>query len=223
MQALKTEPHSTRKGTTVSDIVAQMAEAIVAGHLRPGERLDETGLAARYGVSRTPIREALAQLSTMGLIDRRPNRGALVAALSAEHIANLVEAMAELEAVCARLAAERMSVVERQTMEANHLRAAELVRMAEVEAYGIHDAQFHGSIHRAARNEHLCEMAGMARARLAPFRTDLFVYPARLARSFEEHETIVTAILQADGPKAEALMRAHILNSRTEVLPLRIR
>lgn len=207
----------------MADIVSQMADAIVAGHLRPGERLDETGLAARYSVSRTPIREALAQLSTMGLIERRPNRGALVAELSPEHIANLVEAMAELEAVCARLAAERMTVTERQAMEANHLRAAEFVRMAEAEAYAAHDSQFHAGIHRAARNEHLCEMAGMARSRLAPFRTDLFIYPARLARSFEEHETIVTAILQADGPKAEALMRAHILNSKTEVLPLRIK
>lgn len=209
----------TRKGTTVDEVVEQMADAIVAGRLRPGERLDEIGLAARFTVSRTPIREALAQLATMGLIDRRPNRGAVVADLSAEHIANLIEAMAELEAVCARFAAERMSVAERQAMEANHLRAAGYVRSAQSEAYALHDTQFHASIHQAARNAPLQEMADMARSRLTPFRTGLFAHPSRLARSFEEHESIVTAMLQADGARAESLMRAHILNSGSATLP----
>lgn len=209
----------TRKGTTVDEVVEQMADAIVAGHMRPGERLDEIRLAARFMVSRTPIREALAQLATMGLVERRPNRGAVVAELSPEHIANLIEAMAELEAVCARLATERMSVAERQAMEANHLRAAGFVRLAQSEAYGVHDSQFHAFIHQAARNAPLQEMAGMARSRLTPFRSDLFAHPARLAQSFEEHESIVTAMLQGDGARAEHLMRAHIRNSSSATLP----
>lgn len=208
-----------RKGTTVDEIVEQMADAIVAGQLRPGARLDEIGLAARFSVSRTPVREALGQLATMGLVERRPNRGAVVAELNAEHMAHLIEAMAELEAVCARLAAERMSGAERQALETAHLKAADWVRMGKSEPYAVYDTQFHAMVHAAARNPHLREMAGLARSRLAPFRTDLFAHPARLATSFEEHEMIVTAIMQADGARAETLMRNHILNSSQDTLP----
>lgn len=202
-----------RRGTTVNEIVQQLADAIVAGRYRPGERLDEIGLAGTFSVSRTPIREALGQLAAMGLVSRRPNRGAVVAEFSPEHLANLVEVMAELEAVCARLAAERMSGAERRKLEADHIRAAQIVRLGQSDLYSAHDTLFHAVIQAAAGNPQLSEMAALARSRLTPFRTDLFADPTRLARSYEEHEMIVTALLQADGPRAERLMRDHILNS----------
>ena len=206
-----------RKGDTVDDIVGQLADAIVAGQFRPGEKLDELTLANRFFVSRTPIREALSQLAAMGLVSRRPNRGAVVAELSEEHLANLIEVMAELEAVCARLAAERMSGPDRRTMEADHLAAAEMVRLGRTDAYAAYDTLFHASVQSAARNPQLSEMAALSRSRLTPFRTDLFAYPARLARSYEEHEMIVTALLRADGARAEALMRQHILSSKEQM------
>lgn len=208
-----------RKGDTVDDIVGQLADAIVAGQFRPGEKLDELTLANRFFVSRTPVREALSQLAAMGLVSRRPNRGAVVAELSEEHLANLIEVMAELEAVCARLAAERMSGPERRSLEADHLAAAEMVRLGRTDAYAAHDTLFHARVQAAARNPQLSEMAALSRSRLTPFRTDLFAYPARLARSYEEHEMIVTALLQADGAKAETLMRQHILGSKAQMTP----
>lgn len=206
-----------RKGDTVDDIVGQLADAIVAGQFRPGEKLDELTLANRFFVSRTPIREALSQLAAMGLVSRRPNRGAVVAELSQEHLANLIEVMAELEAVCARLAAERMSGPDRRSMEADHLAAAEMVRLGRTDAYAAYDTLFHARVQAAARNPQLSEMAALSRSRLTPFRTDLFAYPARLARSYEEHEMIVTALLRADGARAEALMRQHILSSKEQM------
>lgn len=208
-----------RKGDTVDDIVGQLADAIVAGQFRPGEKLDELTLANRFFVSRTPIREALSQLAAMGLVSRRPNRGAVVAELSEEHLANLIEVMAELEAVCARLAAERMSGPERRSLEADHLAAAEMVRLGRTDAYAAYDTLFHARVQSAARNPQLSEMAALSRSRLTPFRTDLFAYPARLARSYEEHEMIVTALLQADGARAETLMRQHILGSKAQMTP----
>ncbi|WP_417584717.1 GntR family transcriptional regulator [Pelagibacterium sp.] len=209
-----------RKGDTVDEIVSQLADAIVAGQFRPGEKLDELTLANRFLVSRTPVREALSQLTAMGLVSRRPNRGAVVAELSAEHLLNLIEVMAELEAVCARLAAERMSGLERRSLEADHLGAAELVRLGRTDAYAAYDTLFHARVQTAAQNPQLSEMAGLSRSRLTPFRADLFANPARLAKSYQDHELIVTALLRADGAAAERLMREHILASKAQMTPV---
>jgi DNA-binding GntR family transcriptional regulator len=75
-------------------------------------------------------------------------------------------------------------------------------------------------VQTAARNPQLSEMTALSRSRLTPFRTDLFAYPARLARSYQEHETIVTALLRADGASAETLMRQHILGSKAQMTPI---
>lgn len=90
------------------------------GQIAPGERLDEAGLAARFGVSRTPIREALRQLTVMGLVDSRPHRGVVVTEITAEKLAELFELMTELEASCARLAAQRMTPGERRELSRIH-------------------------------------------------------------------------------------------------------
>ena len=117
-----------RTGTTVDEMVRAIADRIVTGVLRPGEKLDEIKLAGRYDVSRTPVREALRQLSAMGLVDRRPNRGAIVAVVEPAHLTSMFESMAELEAICARLSAERMNPAERRALESRHQASAALVR-----------------------------------------------------------------------------------------------
>lgn len=89
---------------------AQIEEEIATGALRPGERLDESSLATRFGVSRTPIREALQQLSIAGLIEHRRHRGAVVSAADPKKLLEMFELMAEFESICARLAARRMLV-----------------------------------------------------------------------------------------------------------------
>jgi DNA-binding GntR family transcriptional regulator len=85
-----------------------IAQAILSGVYAPGQRLDEVSVAQRFAVSRTPVREALKQLAAMDLVEIRPHRGAVVAAVEPARLAELVEAIGEIEAVCARLAAERM-------------------------------------------------------------------------------------------------------------------
>ena len=100
-----------RSGTTVDQMVRAIGDRIVTGFLRPGEKLDEASLAARFDVSRTPVREAIGQLSAMGLVERRPNRGAIVAVVTQEHLASMFS-MAELS-ICARLR-QRMTAGERR-------------------------------------------------------------------------------------------------------------
>src|SRR5664280_2662715 len=108
------------KITRAEELRLQLADEIVRGALPPGSSLDETEVAKRFNVSRTPVREALRQLVASGLVDARAHRGALVARPSVERLTGMFEAMAELEAMCAGLAAERMSPAERQRLEAVH-------------------------------------------------------------------------------------------------------
>jgi DNA-binding GntR family transcriptional regulator len=87
-------------------LAALIAEDILSSKLRPGDRLDECGLAEKYGTSRTPVREALRQLSSDGLVEIRPKKGAIVAKLTIRELVELLEVIAELEGACGRLAAK---------------------------------------------------------------------------------------------------------------------
>jgi DNA-binding GntR family transcriptional regulator len=199
-----------RSGTTVESLTRAIADDIVLGVLLPGARLDEISLAARYRVSRTPVREALARLNTMGLVDRQPNRGAVVATLSSEHLASMFEAMAELEAICARMAALRMTGSERHQLEAVHQAAARLVHLGAEDDYARHNVDFHTRLYTGAHSPHIKELVGLTRSRLAPFRRAQFRIPGRLAKSWGEHDAIVTAILRGDSETAEAAARSHV-------------
>ncbi|MGO7550548.1 GntR family transcriptional regulator, partial [Rhizobium leguminosarum] len=109
-----------RTGTTVEQMVRAIADMIVKGELLPGAKLDEVSLAVRFAVSRTPVREALRELGAMGLLAREPNRSAVVTNVTEVYLHSMFEAMAELEASCARLSAERMTVDERRALELEH-------------------------------------------------------------------------------------------------------
>src|SRR3982750_1425950 len=114
-------PSSHRdKVTRAEELRLQLADEIVRGVLPPGAALDETDIARRFSVSRTPVREALRQLVASGLVEARPHRGAVVAQPSPDRLTEMFEAMAELEALCAGLAAERMPPGDRQRLGGLH-------------------------------------------------------------------------------------------------------
>src|SRR5689334_4325984 len=119
---------SARKITRAEELRLQLADEIIRGVLPPGAPLDETDIARRFKVSRTPVREALRQLAASGLIETRAHRGAIVARPSTEQLIGMFEAMAELEALCAKIAAERMTSPERTALEAVHEELRLLVR-----------------------------------------------------------------------------------------------
>src|ERR1700753_1480385 len=111
---------SVVKITRAEELRLQLADEIVRGALPPGAPLDETDIARRFSVSRTPVREALRQLVASGLVEARAHRGAGVGPPSSERRRGMVEAMAELEALCAGLPAERMTPAERHRLETIH-------------------------------------------------------------------------------------------------------
>lgn len=199
-----------RAGTTVEQMVRAIADMIITGDMQPGDKLDEISLAGRFEVSRTPVREALGQLCAMGLVGRQPNRSAVVTKVTQRHLVSMFEAMAELEAICARLSAERMTVDERRLLEVEHRGSARLVHLGEEDEYAAHNTEFHSRLYRGAHNDHVLELVTQTRARLAPFRRAQFRLAGRMARSFEEHDAIVTAILRGDAASAGRAAHAHV-------------
>ena len=198
------------KVTRAEELRLQLADDIVRGALAPGSALDETEIAKRFNVSRTPVREALRQLADSGLIDARAHRGAVVARPSIERLTGMFEAMAELEAMCAGLAAERMAPAERHGLEAIHEELRVLSYAGNPERFHEVNERFHNAIYAGAQNTYIAEITLATRVRVQPFRRAQFRNLGRLAKSQAEHDRVVVAIMRGDHVAAAAAMRAHI-------------
>ena len=181
------------------------------GVLEPGGALDETELARRFNVSRTPVREAIRQLAASGLVEVRAHRGAVVARPSDERLVGMFEAMAELEALCAGLAAERMTATERQLLETAHEDLRMLIQSGDPQRYHEVNEAFHSTIYAGAHNAYLAETTLATRVRVQPFRRAQFRNLGRLAKSHQEHDRVVVAILRGERAGATEAMRVHIM------------
>ena len=196
--------------TRTDEIIHHLTQGIVTKQLPPGMELDETTLARDFNVSRTPIREALRQLASSGLVELRPHRAARVKDADGARLADMFDIMAELEAMCAQRASQSMTLPERLALETHHLGMGEMVRAGNMSAYRAANMEFHAMIYAGAHNSYLQELALGTRERLAPHRGVQLEAPARLACSYAEHGEIVTAILQGDGQRAAQAMRQHL-------------
>jgi DNA-binding GntR family transcriptional regulator len=204
------------KITRAEELRLQLADQIVRGALKPGMALEETDVARRFNVSRTPVREALRQLVASGLVEARAHRGAVVAQPSLERLGAMFEAMAELEALCAGLAAERMAPVERHRLEAVHEELRGLSHAGNPERFHEVNERFHNTIYAGSHNGYIAEIALATRVRVQPFRRAQFRNLGRLAKSHAEHDRVVVAILRGNRAGAAAAMRAHIEFVRDE-------
>lgn len=200
----------TSAPTRTESLRLQLADEIVSGLLAPGQPLDEQELARRFGVSRTPVREAIRQLSASGLVQVRPHRSALVALPTQDQLHDMFEAMAELEALCAGLSARNMTASERHGLEAIHQELRGLVHQGDPLRYHERNEAFHSAIYAGTHNGYLADMTLMTRRRVAPFRRAQFRTTGRLGGSWQEHDLIVQAILRGDRQAATDAMRAHI-------------
>lgn len=203
--------------TKAQEIQEALAEDIVRGRIRPGDSLEEERLARAFGVSRTPVREALRQLEAIGLAEARPHRGAVAIDVPEDRLDGMFVVMAELEAMCARLAATAMSSAERRDLEALHRSAGGIVSAGTLTDYIDANDAFHEAIYAGAHNDFLLETTMGVRSRLAPFRHAQFDTLGRMEKSHREHGSVTEAILQGDAEAAAAEMRRHILVVRTAV------
>jgi DNA-binding GntR family transcriptional regulator len=196
--------------TLADKLAAAIADGILDGKLRPGTRLDEASLARQHGVSRTPVREALRQLTASGLIDMRPRKGAVVCQATSAEIENLFVAMAEMEATCARLCALSMTPVERRRLQARQERMWELAEAGDPDAYADANIAFHSAIYAGSHNAPLADYAIGLRRRIGPFRRAQFRMQGRLKRSNDEHGAVVRAIVSGNAAAAHAAMLHHV-------------
>ena len=202
--------------TLAEELRLQLADEIIGGVLEPGAALDEMNLARRFCVSRTPVREAIRQLAASGLVESRAHRGALVARPSAERLLGMFEAMAELEALCAGLSAERMTRAERRALENTHEEMRTLIQVGDPQRFHEVNEALHNTIYAGAHNGYLAEITLTTRARVQPFRRAQFRNLGRLAKSHVEHDNVVVAIMRGDRSGAANAMRAHLVTVREE-------
>lgn len=188
-----------------------LEDAIVQGVYQPGEKLDPEALERQFDCSRTPIREALHQLESSGLVRVFPKRGTFVTEWSAEELAERFEVMAELEATCGRLAARRILETEMQALELAHDACRQRAEAGDIEGYYVRNSEFHHCIYRATHNAFLEQEASRLHAMLQPYRRMQLQVRNRMGRSYAEHEAVVAAIRAGDPEGAARSLRDHVI------------
>jgi DNA-binding GntR family transcriptional regulator len=194
----------------------EIADLILSGRLRPGERLDEQSLAQRFSVSRTPVREALQQLGAAGLVEIRPRRSARVRALSMQELESSFEAMGEIEAICARYAAERMTQAERLSLKLLIDESRRTSESGDRVTYRDLDARIHSLLHAGAHNAALRSVADEMRMRVELYSSSPYTlqnFDVQLHIPHGQHEQIVQAVLDRDSEAAHRFMIEHISHS----------
>lgn len=188
-----------------------LEEEIATGQILPGTRLDEVSLAERFGVSRTPVREALHQLASAGLVQIQPRRGATVVELHAHTLVEMFDVMAELEAMAVGLAARRHSEEDRKAILAAHAECKRAAKSGDADRYYYANEAFHNALHEASHHAFLISQCRQLHRRLKPYRRLQLRVRHRVSASLAEHQSVVDAILAFDADRASALAREHIV------------
>lgn len=215
MKDLKKSPEKIK-----SDEIKQLVEErILNGHYAPGYKLNERALAAEFGVSRTPIRDVIARLSSEGLVEQKIRHGAYVKKNSINDVIEWLNILAVLESSCARMAARYGS----------HDDAHYLIHLAEEtitasntdehDSYTQSNATFHEKLYKMSSNESLIELVKDIRRKISPYRKHIHRVAGMTTVSAKEHLSIAQAILDRDESKASDLMFNHLDMQRKEFFP----
>ena len=197
----------TENRPALADAYSLILAAIDEGIYKPGDRLVESELAERFGVSRTPVREALQRLETQSLLTR-DGRSLIVASLDHNQLAELYVVRAELEGLAARLAARHATVEEVRVLR--DMVAADRKLAGDPSALSRANKRFHRQIHLASHNRFLVRQLDLVHRSMALLATTSFEAEGRGAAALDEHHAIVEAIARGDGEGAEAALQMHI-------------
>ncbi|GGC94123.1 GntR family transcriptional regulator [Vreelandella lutescens] len=188
-----------------------LEDDIINGRRAPGERLDPEALGQEFNVSRTPVREAFQQLVASGLVTVSPKKGTFVAKVGIDQLIEMFEVMAELEGMCGRLAARRISEPELAALKAAHQRCEAAALAGDTDEYYYENEAFHDCIYTASHNTFLASEARQLKQRLKPYRRLQLQVRQRMHNSLHEHQTIVDAIEQGDAAQAQQALCDHVL------------
>jgi DNA-binding GntR family transcriptional regulator len=189
------------------DAYALILEAIDVGIYKPGSRLVESELAERFGVSRTPIREALQRLETQSLLTR-DGRSLIVASLDHNQMAELYVVRTELEGLAARLAAQHASVEENNVLQ--QMIDADRERVSDAPALARSNKRFHKQLHLASHNRFLVQQLDLVYRSMALLATTSLAVEGRGPVALDEHQAIVSAISDRDGSAAYEAVKRHL-------------
>lgn len=202
------------------EVATRLRQRIVEGQLAPGAKLNERALSESLQVSRTPLREAIKMLAAEGLVELLHNRGAVVAQLSEQDVADTFELIAGLEGLAGELAAQRISAPELNEIRALHYEMLAAHTRRDLPAYYGLNARIHQLINAAARNRVLTQTWGTVNARLQALRFRSNFDDAKWLAAVREHERMVALLAARDAPALRELMVAHLLHKRDAVLEL---
>ncbi|HMQ42638.1 MAG TPA: GntR family transcriptional regulator [Paracoccus sp. (in: a-proteobacteria)] len=191
----------------MKDAYTLIVEAIDNGIYKPGNRLVESELADRFGVSRTPVREALQRLETQSMV-KRDGRSLIVATLDHNQLAELYTVRTELEALAARLAARHATPEELRVLQS--MVDEDLCHMGDAEALARANRRFHHQIHLASHNRYLVQQLDIVHRNMALMARSSLAVEGRPKVALAEHQAIVDGLKSGDGAAAEAALRAHI-------------
>lgn len=196
-----------RRAEAIAD---ELEEMILSVAFADGERLDEVRLAERFGVSRTPIREAIQRLSLTGLVELRPRRGAFVRQPNAVELVEMFEVMAEFEAICARLASGFITDEALETLKAANAECAAAVAENDADGYYRSNERFHHILYAQSGNRFMEGEALRLHRRLKPYRRLQLRLRGRMAQSLAEHGEVIAALEAGDGSRAARQIYDHV-------------
>ena len=198
-------------------VVDRLRDMITDGELPPGSRINERAMCERFGISRTPLREALKVLGSEGLLELTPNRGATVAQITLEVVDETFPVMGALEALSGELACSRITETEIAEIRALHYQMVVHFKKGELPDYFRLNQKIHEKILDAARNPTLSDIYRSLSGRVSPARYQANMAKRRWADAVEEHERILKALEDRDGQELARLLKLHIANKRKTV------
>ncbi|MBX3604002.1 MAG: GntR family transcriptional regulator [Piscinibacter sp.] len=202
------------------EVAVRLRQRIVEGHLAPGSKLNERTLCELLQVSRTPLREAIKMLAAEGLVELLPNRGAVVAQMSEQDVADTFEVIAGLEGQSGELAAQRIGAAELAEIRALHYEMLAAYTRRDLPTYYRLNAQIHTLINAAARNPVLTQTWRTVNARLQALRFRSNFDETKWKRAVQEHERMVELLARRDAAGLRALLVQHLEHKRDAVLDL---
>ena len=197
--------------SSVDKMREALEQDIITGIFKPGDRLDEVSLARRFSTSRTPVRETLQRLGASGLVEHRPRRGVFVREISLSEMVEMFDVMAELEGMCGRLAARRITTDQLKRLAESMTACEEAAELGDTDNYYGANSEFHMIIYEASQNGFLIQQAKALYKRLAPYRRLQLRVRYRVRQSMAEHRDIFKAIEEGNGKKAETILKTHVV------------
>jgi DNA-binding GntR family transcriptional regulator len=203
---------SIQRRTLHDELTERLKDLIFEGHLLPGQKIPERELCERFGVSKTPLREALKVLASEGIVTLRPNRGAIVSTLTVEELDELFPVIGALEALAGEIACSRITDAEVVEIRKRHDAMVGHWKRRNLQRYFARNREIHEAILDATRNETLKSTYRGLSGRVLRARYIANMSPDRWAQAVAEHEAIIEALSERDGRRLSEILKAHLAN-----------